>query len=424
MDNVYTCNEDLEAQREREAGRTFSAFCLRENGDSRHLVTETPIEFLNAAHLLRLCLQDGHTDATAYARRIPGGCASSREQFEKLLQARLDNTGRAAGVFELDFDRQVFSAVQITDGWKSYWFRDISAAACRAFRKENCKEDLRLEKFLARLEGHALTAWDTSPTIHPTRNISSGDLAITGTAGHIGRLLTFLAACEDPSLFHLRERPGDHLDLFVSYDVVRQEVRDRMDLLLHRTDGGQSKARTCFLSPEEQAMVRGEMEGFCMRIYGQTLNERCMDLYFHEAAALPRLDRGSQRLDVSALSFEGDTSECGGKMDFYVPVTFDPDTVFGTNVTTEANDDWIDVYAGYDLETGEPEPDLTIILACGDRSEFAFSYPLTEREREQLRERMEAYCQAQTGKSLAEYREELLSDGSEMAPGANMGMEM
>ena len=76
------------------------------------------------------------------------------------------------------------------------------------------------------------------------------------------------------------------------------------------------------------------------------------------------------------------------------------------------------------LETGEPEPDLTIILACGDRSEFAFSYPLTEREREQLRERMEAYCQTQTGKGLAEYREELLSDGPEMAPGANMGMEM
>lgn len=109
MDNFYTCNEDLEAQREREAGRTFSAFCLRENGDSRYLVTETPIEFLNAAHLLRLCLQDGYADATAYARRIPGGCASSREQFEKLLQARLDNTGRAAGVFELDFDRQVCS---------------------------------------------------------------------------------------------------------------------------------------------------------------------------------------------------------------------------------------------------------------------------------------------------------------------------
>ena len=70
-----------------------------ENGDSRYLVTETPIEFLNAAHLLRLCLQDGYADATAYARRIPGGCASSREQFEKVLQARLDNTGRAAGVF-------------------------------------------------------------------------------------------------------------------------------------------------------------------------------------------------------------------------------------------------------------------------------------------------------------------------------------
>ncbi len=67
-------------------------------------------------------------------------------------------------------------------------------------------------------------------------------------------------------------------------------------------------------------------------------------------------------------------------MDFYVPRNLRPGHSVWNNVTTEANDDWIDVYAGYDLKREKAGPDLTIILTCGDRSEFAFSYPLTERE--------------------------------------------
>ena len=93
-----------------------------------------------------------------------------------------------------------------------------------------------------------------------------------------------------------------------------------------------------------------------------------------------------------------------------VPVTFDPDAVFGTRVTLDSNDDWINVYAGFDLETGEPEQVLTVVLACGDGNEFEFSYPLNESEREQLREKMEDYCQAQTGMSLESYRQELLTE--------------
>ena len=44
-----------------------------------------------------------------------------------------------------------------------------------------------------------------------------------------------------------------------------------------------------------------------------------------------------------------DLSECGGLLQFYMPVTFDPDAVFGTHVATAENDDWLNVYAAYDL---------------------------------------------------------------------------
>ena len=35
-----------------------------------------------------------------------------------------------------------------------------------------------------------------------------------------------------------------------------------------------------------------------------------------------------------------------------IPTYFDPDAVFGTHVCTDANDDWVDVYAGFDWKTG------------------------------------------------------------------------
>ena len=54
---------------------------------------------------------------------------------------------------------------------------------------------------------------------------------------------------------------------------------------------------------------------------------------------------GSRRLSMNEISFQDDMSECGSLLNFYVPVTFDPDAVFGTNVATDANDDYLNVYA-------------------------------------------------------------------------------
>ena len=79
-------------------------------------------------------------------------------------------------------------------------------------------------------------------------------------------------------------------------------------------------------------------------------------------------------------------------------------------MTSDSNGDWLNVYANYDLETGGPEQSLTVVLVCGDGNEFEFSYPLTAPEREQLRGKMEDYSQTQTGMTLEEYRQELLSE--------------
>lgn len=215
-----------------------------------------------------------------------------------------------------------------------------------------------------------------------------------------------------------RTGDGSWLDIRASYDVSRQEVRDHLDLTLCRTGGAREKSFRYDLAPEEQKLLKLEMELHCQKQHGKTLNSLYAERCYQEDGPPPMLEGGSQRLDMSAVSFEGELMECCGKLNFYIPVTFDPDAVFGTHTTSAANDDWLNVYIGYDLESGEPEKALTVLLVCDDGHEFEFAYPLTAAELGQLREKMASYCQAQTGMPLENYRQELLSEGPspEMSP--------
>ena len=416
--------EALETQREREARKVFSAFRLWENGKSRCLATEYPKDFLDTARLLRKHLLEKAGGADDFARKINGGYDISLSRFEELTLARVDNSRRVAGVFELDFDRQVFSATHILDGWKSYRFQDVSAAAYQAFRKEHSSQEERWRKFVSRLEGKELTDRDLGVPLKALRDLQPGDLLFTEPANRMGRLLDFQVDCSSDTVQMEVFGPevkcaktGSWLDIYVSYDVARQEVRDHLDLTLHRKDGAWEKSFTYVLSPSERELLRTELEEHCQKQYRKTLNDLYAERYRQEAGTPPKLDGGSQRLDLRQVSFEGDISEYDGTLSFYMPVTFDPDAVFGTHVASESNDDWLNVYANFDLEAGEPEKALTVVLVCSDGHEFEFSYPLNAPEREQLREKMEDYCQAQTGMSLEKYRQELCSEEPSMEQG-------
>lgn len=415
--------ERQEELRAAEARKVFSAFRLWEQGKSRCIATESPREALDAARILRQCLRDGTGGADAFAQKIYGGYEIPLSRFEELTRERIDNTGRVAGVFELDFDRKVFSAVHILDGWKSYWFQDVSAAAYHAFHKENCSQDERWQKFVSRLEGKELTDRDLSPPLKALRDLQPGDLLFTEPANRMGRLLDFQVDCASDTVQMEVFGPevkcaktGSWLDIYVSYDVAQQEVRDHLDLMLHRKDGAWEKSFRYDLAPEEQELLRADLEAHCLKLYGKNLNDLYAERYRQEAGKPPELDGGTQRLDPQQVTFESEISECDGKLSFYVPVSFDPDAVFGTHVASESNDNWLNVYANYDLKTSEPEQALTVVLVCGDGNEFEFSYPLTAPEREQLREKMEDYCQTQTGMTLEEYRQELRSEEPSMGP--------
>ena len=96
-----------------------------------------------------------------------------------------------------------------------------------------------------------------------------------------------------------------------------------------------------------------------------------------------------------------------GKLNFYVDADFDVDAAFGTFVLTDKNDDWLNIYANYDIAEDRPCDTLELTLCKGDGSEESWSYPLNAAEQDVLLRKMEAFCQQQTGMSLREYAQQL-----------------
>lgn len=111
-------------------------------------------------------------------------------------------------------------------------------------------------------------------------------------------------------------------------------------------------------------------------------------------------------LSARNFSFGDEIIESDGKLNFYVQTEFDVDAAFGTFVLTDENDDWLNVYANYDIAEDRPCDTLELALCKGDGSEESWSYPLNAAEQDVLLRKMEEYCQRQTGMSLHDYAQQ------------------
>lgn len=108
-------------------------------------------------------------------------------------------------------------------------------------------------------------------------------------------------------------------------------------------------------------------------------------------------------LSARNFSFGDEIIESDGKLNFYVQTEFDVDAAFGTFVLTDKNDDWLNIYANYDIAEDRPCDTLELTLCKGDGSEESWSYQLNAAEQDVLLRKMEEYCQQQTGMSLHDY---------------------
>lgn len=120
--------------------------------------------------------------------------------------------------------------------------------------------------------------------------------------------------------------------------------------------------------------------------------------------------RGARRLRPEDISFADEICEMDGKLNYYIESFGGIDEVFGTHVCTTQNDDYVNVYADYDMQRSEVSDTLTVILHRGDGSDVEYAYPLTAEERTMLLSKMEAYCQQRDGMTLSGYRDQYLAE--------------
>ena len=116
------------------------------------------------------------------------------------------------------------------------------------------------------------------------------------------------------------------------------------------------------------------------------------------------------RLDVSRISFADEIIEMDGRLNFYVATDFDPDHAFGTCVCTDENDDWVNVYANYDMSKGQVCGALEVNLCRGDGTEKTMLYHLSPAEKKVLAGKMEAFCMEQIGLPLMDYCAQLQAE--------------
>lgn len=118
-------------------------------------------------------------------------------------------------------------------------------------------------------------------------------------------------------------------------------------------------------------------------------------------------------LSANNFSFSEEIIEEDGKLNFYIQADFDVDSAFGTFVSTDQNDDWLNIYANYDVEEDRLCDTLELNLCKGDGSEESWFYRLNAAEQEVLLRKMETFCQQQTGMSLHDYTQQLRDSESQ-----------
>ena len=260
--------EQAELERQEE-GRTYTAYRVVENGEENFFKVTPGDTFLNVGNLLRRYLRAAEHDGKNFVDRFSSKQMISPEEYQQMMAQRMEGSGKVRGVYDIDFDKQEFSAVDGTYGWQSWRMKDVSVAIYRAFQNASDNDRRRWAKLQSHLQDKSIS----SPGHLSARDFSFG---------------------------------------------------------------------------------------------------------------------------------EGITQAEHGKLNFYVKTEFDVDAVFGTNVLTDENDDWLNIYANYDVRNDELCDSLELTLCKADGSNENWSYPLNAAEKEALLCKMEEYCQ-QTGMSLHGY---------------------
>ena len=177
------------------------------------------------------------------------------------------------------------------------------------------------------------------------------------------------------------------------------------------------------LLPKALKLNRTDINGTHYRNIGEglnfldgeiTLEEFCKEHGLTFPERTPNLLSGSRRLrpDDHIIVSDDMLEMDGHLLNFYLETWFNVDEVFGTHVCTEENDDYLNVYADYNMKRGVMCDSLSITLWHGDECE-EYAYSLSDEEKAMLLPKMEEHCVKLTGVGLAEYSAKRLAEEQE-----------
>ncbi len=214
--------EDAARRAEEEAARTYAAYHVVENGQEWYFKTSPGEELLDAAEKLRGYVTGADGIAPdLFIKMFADGRPITAQEYNALTALRMENTGKVRGVFDVDFDKQEFSAVHIMDGWQTWAMRDVSAAVYQATRSQFASSDDKWRKLLDHLSGKEIT----SAGHLSARNFSFGDEIIESD----GKLNFYVQAEFDVDAafgtFVLTDENDDWLNIYANYDIAEEALR-------------------------------------------------------------------------------------------------------------------------------------------------------------------------------------------------------
>ena len=144
----------IELESEQEAARRFAVVHLHDSGDGFLFTTELRNDFYSMAYLYQHELKDmvGTYTLDSLADRFGSYQAINAPTFSVLCDA-MPNDPRITALVEFDFEHNTISVCGGDNEWRAYDLKDVSAAICRAERKNDLSLVTRREIFNEALAG-------------------------------------------------------------------------------------------------------------------------------------------------------------------------------------------------------------------------------------------------------------------------------
>lgn len=115
------------------------------------------------------------------------------------------------------------------------------------------------------------------------------------------------------------------------------------------------------------------------------------------------MEKELRKLTPEDITMEEEIIAENGKLNFCLCTDFDVDAVFGTHVCTFENEDYLNVYANYDMVARQVCEELEIVLWHGDDTCESLTYRLGNEEQQFIKAKMDDYCRKCEGMALDDF---------------------